>query len=638
MSRPWLSTLRSLLAVGIAASLLSCSASAPSECTQQVTEPDGADQLPSPAQAVELLRAASADWELGEMLTYGTFYLDVLPHQHVTQSLYSCVFEAEWEAQGPQPANMAHAIIPVFITEPGAEPELWAQWSAPPSEAGCYVGLADYAENAWEWHRGTLQGGIALKSFAPYDHPTEDYVLVIVCVIEDAPAALDWVRFGPNIEPAADIDVDSEYGLSPATFSFDMSDSIDPELSIDHYEWDFENDGSFETPEPNLPQASHEFTAHGMHTVVGKVVDEDGAEGTDAVEVWVSRFAVEELDSTGHSPDAYVDGAGVIQVSYGAGAELNVLRHGQLDGASWSTEDRDTLAGDENIETAIAPFEAVDWVLFAYGRDKFYAGAWKGTEFTVETLSEDWSPGRPAMAVDGDDRPHVLGTDAYGEFPLQQQHCTHWYLDIGGWQRVEVNAEDQTGRYCDAVARGESLLHGAYAGPRVDDFYPVIVGSWEKPSGEPAVWTWESLSVEQHYHRRDVSLALTADSEPRVCFIGPQEDDPYNAVHYMSAHAIGSAWSDEIVGYGAWDVVMALGPDDLPHVVYTERHYDDLYKRVWYTYSDGAEWQTEYAWENPGVDMEDLVLVVDEGGAPHLLFTDRPGTGADSRLLHATFM
>jgi len=155
---------------------------------------------------------------------------------------------------------------------------------------------------------------------------------------------------------------------------------------------------------------------------------------------------------------------------------------------------------------------------------------------------------------------------------------------------------------------------------------------------EPAVWTWESLSVEQHYHRRDVSLALTADSEPRVCFIGPQEDDPYNAVHYMSAHAIGSAWSDEIVGYGAWDVVMALGPDDLPHVVYTERHYDDLYKRVWYTYSDGAEWQTEYAWENPGVDMEDLVLVVDEGGAPHLLFTDRPGTGADSRLLHATFM
>ncbi len=636
MSRPWLSLLRNLLTVSFATALFSCSANSTADYAGQTASPDSAGQLPSPSQAIEVLKATAADWNIGEMLTYGSFYSIALPNQHVTQSLHSCVFEATWEADGPLTANMAFAMIPVFISEPGATPELSAYWSMAPSEQGCFIGLANYSRNTWEWYPGALQDGIALESFEPYDHPTEPYVLVVVCVIEDAPVALDWVRFGPNIPPEADLDVDTEYGISPATFNFDMSYSIDPELDIDHYEWDWNNDGVFDVPDPNSPLSSYQFVAHGMHTVVGKVVDGAGAEGTASVDVWVSNFVTEQLDEKGHSPDAYIDAANVIHVSYGAGTDLNELWHGQLDGAAWSTEIRDTVVGDENIETTIAPWDALGWVLFAYGNDKFYAGAWTGTEWNVETLSEDWYSGRPAMAVDGDDRAHVLGTDTYGIFPMTEGHFTHWFMDMGGWQSVEVNETNQIGRYCDAAGREDSLLHGVFAGPQEEDFYPVIVGCWEKPHDEDPVWTWESLSTEQNYHRRAVSLALTADSEPSVCFIGPQEDEPYNAVHYMSADEIGSTWSDEVVGSSAWDVVMALGPGDLPHIFYTNKHYDDLYKRVWYTYFDGAEWHTEFAWENPGGDMEDLVLAVDQDSVPHLFYTDKPGVDADSKLMHAT--
>jgi PKD repeat protein len=638
MSRPLSSILRDLLTFTFATALLSCSASNTPDYTECVTSPGSANQLPSPSQAIEVLKATAADWNLGEMLTYGSFYSIALPNQHVAAQLYSCVFEAKWEEQGPLAANMAYAIIPVFITEPGATPELSTSWSIAPSEQGCFIGLANYSRNVWEWYPGTLQGGITLDSFEPYDHPTEPYVLVVVCVIEDTQVKLDWLRFGPNIAPVADLDVDTEYGISPATFNFDMSDSIDPELAIDHYEWDWDNDGVFDVPEPNSPLSSHQFVDHGMHTVVGKVVDADGAEGTASVDVWVSHFVTEQLDETGHSPDAYLDDTGVIQVSYGSGVDLNELWYGQLDGIIWSTDIRDTVVGDTNIETAIAPWEAVDWVLFAYGNKELYAGAWTGSEWNHELLTADKSAGKPAMAVDGNDRPHVLGANTTGTFPLVESHFTHWYMDPG-WVTYEVDENDQTGRYCDAAGREDSLLHGVYAGPKtIEDFYPVIVGCWEKPSGEDAFWTWESLSTEGNRYRRAVSLALTTDSNPRVCFVGAEDGDPFNAVHYMGADAVGATWSDEVVGSSAWDIVMALGPEpgNLPHIFYTTKHYDNLYKRVWYTYNDGSVWHTEFAWENPGVDMEDLVLVVDQDNVPHLFYTDKPEVDADPMLMHAT--
>jgi PKD repeat protein len=77
-----------------------------------------------------------------------------------------------------------------------------------------------------------------------------------------------------NTAPTAAFTPASPSGTAPFQVNFDASTSSDPDGSIVQYEWDFDNDGTFDFTSTS-PLASHTFSAFGMNTVRLRVTDND---------------------------------------------------------------------------------------------------------------------------------------------------------------------------------------------------------------------------------------------------------------------------------------------------------------------------------------------------------------------------
>src|SRR5690606_31266332 len=98
-------------------------------------------------------------------------------------------------------------------------------------------------------------GAYERTSFVPltgFSYPTAGIKTASVAVVDDEGAygtaqlqiAVDAL---PLEAPSAVITADRSDSLAPFVISFDASGSTDPDGSIVQYEWDFDNDGSFES-------------------------------------------------------------------------------------------------------------------------------------------------------------------------------------------------------------------------------------------------------------------------------------------------------------------------------------------------------------------------------------------------------
>jgi hypothetical protein len=81
-----------------------------------------------------------------------------------------------------------------------------------------------------------------------------------------------------NLPPVADASLtDPKEGDAPLVVNLDPSLSFDPDGIIVLYEWDIENDGSFEYSTVGPDITPHEFTSPGDHEVQLRVTDDDDA-------------------------------------------------------------------------------------------------------------------------------------------------------------------------------------------------------------------------------------------------------------------------------------------------------------------------------------------------------------------------
>jgi PKD repeat protein len=94
---------------------------------------------------------------------------------------------------------------------------------------------------------------------------------------------LATVQIHANFPPVADLTAAETFGDAPFTVEFDASGSSDTENGIESYEWDWNNDGTYDDNSGNDPTESHTYNVPGIYTCKVRVTDDDGLSSTDTL-------------------------------------------------------------------------------------------------------------------------------------------------------------------------------------------------------------------------------------------------------------------------------------------------------------------------------------------------------------------
>ncbi|MBN2082550.1 PKD domain-containing protein [bacterium] len=141
------------------------------------------------------------------------------------------------------------------------------------------------AEYAWDWDGdGFFDYSDALDPGTLYDYTTAGLFNAKFRVTDDLglwdvdTVTIQAIGSGTNLPPVASFTATPDTGTSPLLVTVDASASYDDDGFIDHYYWDWDNDGVFDSVDVD-PVATHTFT--GMGVVSPRLVVEDNGLFTD---------------------------------------------------------------------------------------------------------------------------------------------------------------------------------------------------------------------------------------------------------------------------------------------------------------------------------------------------------------------
>ncbi|MEZ5337756.1 MAG: PKD domain-containing protein [bacterium] len=109
-----------------------------------------------------------------------------------------------------------------------------------------------------------------------------------------------------NDPPVAALNATPDSGVSPLDVAFDAGDSTDTDGTIESFDWDMDNDGTFEITNGGSTQNA-QFTALGDHIVTVRATDDDGASSTANVTITVLDPPVAALTANPLAGDAPLD-------------------------------------------------------------------------------------------------------------------------------------------------------------------------------------------------------------------------------------------------------------------------------------------------------------------------------------------
>lgn len=157
-----------------------------------------------------------------------------------------------------------------------------------------YISLATLQYNTQELIPGWVPKEGLYYQVAPFD----------LDGLESTDVRSPWTRYRANQTPVALLQVDYTRGYPPLTVNFDGTDSYDPDGEILAFLWDFESDGHYDSVWPvEEGKAYHTYTKFGTYKATLKVIDNDGAWATTAVEIrvedWVHTLPDNALEPVG---------------------------------------------------------------------------------------------------------------------------------------------------------------------------------------------------------------------------------------------------------------------------------------------------------------------------------------------------
>ena len=159
-------------------------------------------------------------------------------------------------------------------------------------------------------------------------------------------------RIEYNVPPRAVLTISPASGPAPLTVLLDAQQSTDPEGTALTYEWDLDNDGTFEA---GAMSRTHVFNVEGTHRVRLRVTDAAGGSDVASGEVVVgaaaSTWAASDVGDVGVSGSTHAENG--IFTLQGAGADV----WGTTDGFQFAWR---TLHGDGAITAYVASFDGAD--------------------------------------------------------------------------------------------------------------------------------------------------------------------------------------------------------------------------------------------------------------------------------------
>lgn len=332
--------------------LSSCAAAHPVPPAQQSTlNPDARLQLPAPAG---LPRTTSG---YGYGLAAGWGFAEGLPHNRATAEYMSVEepYAALEPAGNTGPSAAAYATYSLTLSKsPDPDPLVKLRWIENYEAETCWVGLANYDSDHWDWYAMADGQHATLPDIHPYlkDNSSVYGAWMVVLVMDGPPCRLAAVRLGDNIPPRDSIH--ASLTPVPLTMHFWLENS-DADGEITNADWDFENDGI--TDESGVLELDHAFAAPGEYTVAATLTDDDGGIAQLDITVRVVPWSMESdpILTSGTPAGVAMGSDGTLHLAWvETDDSLSYLRYAVNAGDGWVRQDV------AEVQTYNAPVLALD--------------------------------------------------------------------------------------------------------------------------------------------------------------------------------------------------------------------------------------------------------------------------------------
>ena len=152
-----------------------------------------------------------------------------------------------------------------------------------------------------------------------------------------------------NEKPVANLTATPTFGNAPGLeVTFDASGSTDGDGTIEQYEWDMENDGTFEITDGG-PIQIVVYDSGSIHTVVVRVTDNDGLQDTASADVDVNNPPLADLLAT---PDG---GVAPLSITYDASGSTD--GDGTIVQYDWDLDDDGTFEVTDGGPAQEVPYQ-----------------------------------------------------------------------------------------------------------------------------------------------------------------------------------------------------------------------------------------------------------------------------------------
>jgi PKD repeat protein len=201
----------------------------------------------------------------------------------------NATYTPAFEPPGAALSGLAAAIYSFDLPDYDGSPvSLELQWVSRPPDGDVYVGLGDWVHGRWEWLVVPPESALVYNyDFSPFIDGTDVCVLAVV-VMGTGEYTLQALQLTMLEVPHAVLAAYPTLGLASLPVQFCAWDSIDPDGTIELYEWDFDGDGTYDESGPQ-DYTSHVYDAEGFYTASVRVTDDDGLTAGDAVLVTVTQ-------------------------------------------------------------------------------------------------------------------------------------------------------------------------------------------------------------------------------------------------------------------------------------------------------------------------------------------------------------